>query len=543
MQHESISSFKARYLAKQWPLNANKFMKKTYLFLLIAIQVSGLQGATLNPIFTSGMVLQRDAKVRVYGEGKDGEMVTIAFKGQTKNAKVEKGSWEVFLDPMKADSAGAEMVLASPGVTNHLAGILVGDVWVLGGQSNMYRGFEAFPTLKEDMEKMNEPLIRIFFVDPNIKNAEQRTTHFKTRLDLGWTPAVYSGDEQVQEFLKGLSPAGYFFACNLVKGKQVPVGLIMACLGSTQAQNWTPQEVLQNNPALTQYFDADKDIKPDARRPYMAHTCWLYNGVVYPITRFTIKGVLWYQGESNAKQAENYRILFPEMIKAWRRDWNQGDFPFIFAQLASYDGVGWDKLGSSWAVVRESQSAALNLPNTGMITLIDAGEAKDIHPASKQTAGYRFYMKARQVAYGEDIIASGPVFSSAKKEGDALRITFKNVGEGLVLRQVSMPKNKTSSDETKNNPVIWLRSPADQLVGFTICGADQKFVPAKTEIVSKDSVLVRSTEVSDPVAVRYAWANFSLANLYNKEGFPAEPFRTDKFDLPPPEAFFPKKAR
>ena len=498
-------------------------------------------GATFNLIFTSGMVLQRDAKVRIYGEGDDGEQVTMTFKGQTRSAKVEKGAWEVFLDPMKADCNGAEMALSSRSGTNKLNGILVGDVWVLGGQSNMYRGFHAFPPLKDSMEKMNEPLIRIFFVDPNIKKSDQRTTRFKTLSDMGWTAAVYNADEKTKEFLKGISPAGYFFACNLVKGKQVPVGLIMACLGSTSAQDWTPHEVLQNNPMLRQYLADDEAIKPDAKRPYMAHTSWLYNGVVYPIARFTIKGVLWYQGESNAKQAENYRILFPEMIKAWRRDWGQGDFPFIFAQLASYDGVGWDKLGCSWAVLRESQSAALSLPNTGMITLIDAGEAGDIHPADKQTTGYRFYMKARQVAYDEGIIASGPVFSSVKKEGDAMRIIFNNVGEGLVLRQVSMPKNNTSRDEFKNDPVIWLRSPVDKLVGFTICGADQKFVPAEAEIVSKDSVLVRSPDVPNPVAVRYAWANFSLANLYNKEGFSTEPFRTDKFKLPPPDAFFSKK--
>ena len=519
-----------------------EFMKKILLLLLI-IQGVHLHGATLNPIFTSEMVLQRDAKVRIYGEGADGEQITIVFKGQSRSAKVEKGAWEVFLDPMKADSKGTEMILSSASGTNRLNGILVGDVWVLGGQSNMYRGFNAFPPLKDSLEKMNEPMIRIFFVDPNVKKSDERTTRFKTRSGMGWTAAVYTADEKTREFLKGLSPAGYFFATNLAKGKQVPVGLIMACLGSTSAQDWTPHEVLQNNPALRKYLADDEAIKPNAKRPYMAHTSWLYNGVVYPITRFTIKGVLWYQGESNAKDAENYRILFPEMIKAWRRDWGQGDFPFIFAQLASYDGVGWDKLSWSWAILRESQSAALSLPNTGMITLIDAGEAGDIHPATKPTAGYRFYMKARQVAYGEDIISSGPVFSSAKKEGDALRITFKNVGEGLVMRQVSMPKNKTSRDESKNDPVIWLRSPADQLVGFTICGADQKFVPAQAEIVSKDSVLVRSPDVSNPVAVRYAWANFSLANLYNQEGFPTEPFRTDKFDLPPPEAFFPKKAR
>jgi sialate O-acetylesterase len=509
-------------------------MKSTLRLLLFIIQSLGLQSASLNPIFTSEMVLQRNTKVRVYGEGGDGEQVTIVFKGQTKSAKVENGAWEVFLDPMQADCTGSEMVFSSRDGTVRLNGILVGDVWVLGGQSNMYRGLSSYPLLKDRMENMNEPMIRIFFVDPNIPRTDQRTTRFKTRFGMGWTAAVYGVNEKTQDFLKGLSPAGYFFACNLAKGKQVAVGIIMACLGATAAQNWTPREVLQEDLALHQYLEADKAIAPNTNRPHMAYTSWLYNGVVYPVTRFAIKGVLWYQGESNAKQAENYRILFPAMIKAWRRDWGQGDFPFVFAQLASYDG-------SSWAIVRESQCAALALPNTGMITLVDAGDAGDIHPSDKETAGYRFYMKARQVAYGEDIVASGPVFSHVQQAGDSMRITFGNVGEGLAVRQVSMPGKRAPTAETEDDSITRLYSSSDRLAGFTICGADRRFVPAEAEIVSVDSILVRSSDVPNPVAVRYAWANFCLANLYSEAGLPAEPFRTDRFELPSSDAFSSEK--
>ena len=518
-------------------------MKRHYYGLLLWLSSLSLAGASFNPIFTSAMVLQRDARVRVYGEGEDGETVTLVFKGQTQKASVAKGGWEVWLDPLPADGQGADMVLSARSGTTRLSDILVGDIWVLGGQSNMFRGMQAYPRLRESLERMNEPWLRVFMVDPNLPPTEQRTTHFKTHADRGWTEAVYAGEEKKKEFLGALSPAGYFFACHLTKEKRVPVGLIMACLGATSAQAWTPREVLQAQPALRAYLEADAAITPNTKRPYMVHTSWLYNGVVYPLTRFTIKGVLWYQGESNARQAENYRVLFPELIQAWRRDWGQGDFPFIFAQLASYDGVGWDQLGFSWAVVRESQAAALRLPNTGMITLIDAGEATDIHPSDKPTAGYRFYMKARQVAYGEELVASGPVFRTAKSEGSAMRLTFRNVGGGLMVRPVAMPKGNSPEAGNAHADSAWLRSPGDQLTGFTVCGADQKFVPAEATIVSRDTILVRAATVAQPVAVRYAWANFSLANLYNREGFPAEPFRTDAFPLPPPAAFLGAKKR
>ena len=510
-------------------------MKRVCLVVMGLLHGAAVFGAEFNPVFTEGLVLQRDARVRIYGEGKDGERVTVSFKGQTLRTTVKAGAWEVVLEPMKADRNGAELRLACGREKSRLKDVLVGDVWVLGGQSNMYRGFNSYPPLKAEMEAMNQPLIRLFIVEPKrLENAEKRKTDFTIR-GTGWTPVVYGNDEETQDFLKGMSPAGYFFAKNMVKEKGVPVGLLTACLGATSAQQWTPREVLEGNEALKQY------LEPDGKGE--VHASKLYNGVVYPITRFTVKGVLWYQGESNAKQAENYRILFPEMIKAWRKDFGRDELPFIFAQLASYDGVGWDQLGTSWAVLRESQTKALELPNTGMITLIDAGEKKDIHPANKQTAGYRFFMKARQLVFGEKIIADGPVFDSAQAEGGAMRITFSHVGGGLTVQQVSMPANNTSKPESRDDPIEWVRSPSDQLTGFSICGADQKFVPAEAKIISPNTVRVHAPEVPNPVAVRYAWANFSLANLYNKEGFPAEPFRTDSFALPEPEAFQKKKKR
>lgn len=502
-------------------------MQATWLSIGILVLAHSLPGADFNPVFRDHMVVQRDARVRVYGTGADGERVTLRFRGQAVEAEAVDGRWQAFLEPMPVAVEGSPMILSCNGAETRLNDVLVGDVWVLGGQSNMYRGMWAYPPLAETMVTMNQPLIRVFFVEPKrLKDAARRKRDFTIR-GIGWTPVVYLGaDGETQRFLSGISPTGYFFAVNLVKDKQVPVGLISACLGGTSAQAWTPREVFAANPLLKHYLD-----DPAAST--------LYNGVVYPITGFTVKGILWYQGESNAKAAEEYRVLFPEMIEAWRKDFGQGDLPFIYAQLASYHRVGWDKLGWSWAVLRESQAKALALPNTGMATLIDAGEYMDIHPAAKQVAGYRLYMKARQVAYGEELVASGPVYLTARTEGKAIRVTFGNTGGGLCIREVAMPENNTSKGPRKGGPITYLRSPADRLVGFTICGPDRTFVPAEATIVAEDAVLVRADGIDAPLAVRYAFANFTLANLYNQEGFPAEPFRTDSFQIPPREAFWP----
>lgn len=477
-----------------------------------------LRGAELDRIFRSGMVLQRDAKVRIYGNGPDGEEVSIELKGQAKSAVVRQGEWEVFLDPIPADRVGAALVLRSKSAQAKLEGVLIGDVWLLGGQSNMYRGFGAYPTLAGEMRAINDPTIRALLIEPNIPPTTKPTRTFKTRFGSTWTTLVYGRDRETDRLIQELSPIGYFFARELVLEKGVPVGLIMACLGSTAAQCWVPQEVLVNQPALRHYFKADKAIAPGTPRPHMLHTSWLYNGVIHPITRFTIKGFLWYQGESNAKEPEEYRILFPELIRAWRQAWAEGDVPFIFAQLASYGGVKWDRSAQAWAFMRESQMAALSLPNTGMVTLIDTGEIDNIHPADKQVAGHRFYLKARAVAYGEDIVSSGPVYSSARFEADAVVISFANTGAGLVVKESRLEAGHQT--EKVSRP---------KLAGFSVCCTDGNFVPADAEIISPDSVRIWSKQITKPAAVRYAWENYSLANLYNLEGFPCEPFRTDRF--------------
>ena len=474
----------------------------------------------LDPIFTDDMVLQRDEKVRIYGSGSiESDTVTVSFGGQTRTATVQNGLWEVWLDPMKANATGQTLTIKSKEMLA-LKNILVGDVWVLGGQSNMMTGFKHFPTLAPMIKTANQPLIRVSYVDfpavsPQKSGEPQEVRETPVMRYAKWYPCVYSGaGMEARSMLDEYSPPGYFFATNLIAHTQVPVGLVMACLGGTKAQWWTPMSTLEKYPELDSYVDEQDP-----------NTSYLYNSVIHPIRRFTIRGVLWYQGEGDNPLPEEYGLLFPRTIQSWREAWGK-TMPFIFASLSSF---AWPT--DSWAYLRESQAKGLSQPDTGMIMTYDAGDYANIHPEDKLTVGYRFYMKAREVAYGEKIIASGPVFDHLTLDGAKAVVHFKNTGGGLVTCDVSMPKNKERTE--------FYTLSADKLEGFTVCGADGVFHPAEAVISGKNTVVVQSANVKEPVAVRYGWATFVLANLYNRDGFPAEVFRTDTFPVP---QFTPKPA-
>jgi sialate O-acetylesterase len=224
--------------------------------------------------------------------------------------------------------------------------------------------------------------------------------------------------------------------------------------------------------------------------------------MIAPLIPFAIQGAIWYQGESNAGRAYQYRKLFPAMITNWRQDWGQGNFPFLFVQLANFMAVEPEPVDSAWAELREAQLTTLALPNTGMAVIIDIGEARDIHPKNKQDVGKRLALWALAKTYGKKPVYSGPIYKSKRIEGNKITLEFEHVGGGLV----------GSGGETLN--------------GFAVAGADRKFVWADAKIAG-DTVVVSSDKVSEPAAVRYGWANNPVCNLYNKEGLPASPFRTD----------------
>jgi sialate O-acetylesterase len=227
----------------------------------------------------------------------------------------------------------------------------------------------------------------------------------------------------------------------------------------------------------------------------------LYNAMIAPLIPFAIKGAIWYQGESNAGRAYQYRTLFPTMINDWRTNWRQGVFPFIFVQLANYQAVKPEPVGDAWAELREAQTMALSLPNTGMAVTIDIGDANDIHPKNKQDVGKRLALNALNKVYNKNVKYSGPMYKSMSVDGNKIRLSFEYIADGLEVK-------------------------GEKLTGFAIAGSDQKFVWAEAKIERKN-IIVSSPKIINPIAVRYAWATNPICNLYNSEGLPASPFRTD----------------
>jgi sialate O-acetylesterase len=427
-------------------------------------------------LFTDGMVLQQGMKVPIWGTADDGEKVTVTFEGQEVSTTAKDGKWKVQLKDLKA---GGPFTLTISGTnTIKLKNVLVGEVWVCGGQSNMQWSMKQIGATK-DIENSENAQIRLFSVHRGGAPTPQTELDSK-KGKLEW---VECGPKTVPSF----SAVGYYFGRDLEKARKVPIGLINSNYGGTPAERWTTRKTL----------DADPDLKALKGSD-------LYNAMIAPLQPFAIRGVIWYQGESNDDRAEQYKKLFPAMIKDWRDGWKQGDFPFLFVQLAPYDKV---KREGMWAELREAQLYAWQkVPNTAMVVITDVGDPKDIHPKQKEPVGARLALAARALAYREKIVYSGPIYDGMKIDGNKIILSFKHVGAGLVA---------------KGGP----------LQGFTIAGKDQKFVKAQATIVD-GTVVVHSPEVPEPVAVRYGWANYPIVNLWNKDGLPASPFRTDNLVAP-----------
>jgi sialate O-acetylesterase len=502
----------------------------------------------LPAIFGDHMVLQRDKKVNFWGWADKGEQVTVTVGAAKATATAgDDGKWKAELDTLKASDQPVEVTVAGKN-TITLKGVLIGDVWVCSGQSNMGWQLKATHNAKADIAAANRPTIRLYTVGRKIAFQPQNDCTGQ------W---VVCTPETAETF----SAVGYFFGVEIQSSQKVPVGLINTSWGGTPAQAWTSLEALQATPATKKMADGFADLrdnlparmeaytndvlpkweiarkkwqedsarakaagdklpaepkKPAAPDSSPNHPTVLFNGMVAPIIPLSIKGTIWYQGESNAGQAAQYRALFPAMITDWRTRWGQGDFPFLWVQLANYlkrDEEPTDA-ANQWAGLREAQSMTLKLPKTGQAVIIDIGEAGDIHPRNKADVGKRLGLVGRHVAYGEKLVHSGPVYKSMAVEGDKIRITFDHVGSGLTIGVA--PPIRMGQDPVK---------PADTLKGFAIAGADKKLVWADATIEG-DTVVVSSPSVKDPVAVYYGWGNNPEVNLYNKEGLPACPFRT-----------------
>ncbi len=499
-----------------------------FVVILAALSVFNLHAEVrLSALFSDNAVLQSGMEVPVWGTARDGERVTVGVAGQKATAVAENGKWTVKLPPLPP--GGPFTLTASGDNTVSSINILVGEVWLCSGQSNMARTLvppesaqPRQPCWQEAAAAADYPEIRQFRVGGRDLDHPADSVEGKWEICTPDTAGSFSG-------------VGYFFARDLFKARKVPVGLITAAVGATGIDCWLPHDKLAGSPALKSHLEihersiaafpaklaayqageaklladyavaveaAQKANLPAPRKPTPpgdpAKNAYrpsaYFNGKIAPLQPYAIRGVLWYQGESNSGHAREYGIQFPALIAGWRELWHRPELPFLFVQLPQYVKTGPE--------IRDVQLMTWKtVPHTAMVVTIDCGDAEDIHPPDKAPVGARLALAARGVVYGEKIEYSGPLFEALKIEGAQAILSFQHIGAGLLSKD-------------------------GELKDFVIAGADRKFLPAKAEIRG-DTVVVSSPGVPAPVAVRYAWQNVPVPSLSNREGLPASPFRTD----------------
>lgn len=466
------------------------------------------------------MVLQRDKPIHIWGWSDPGEKVSVEFHGISRAAAGDTlGSWSVFLPPEAAGGPYQLTVSSSNKIV--LDDVLVGDVWFASGQSNMEMPLKGWPgaPLKNSAEEVAhaaQPQIRLL-------NIPHKTADFPLyNADTSWTVCS-------PETAANFSAVAYFFGRELNAHEHVPIGLIDSTWGGTVAEVWVSLQSIAADAALMPVFatrahmmqtegemaailakEKREDLaatqagQPAPKHPWHPDPAsWapaaLFNGMVAPATPYTIKGVIWYQGESNSRLAwaPMYAKLFPALIADWRAQWHEGNVPFLFVQISGFLSDATE----DWAPIREAQRRSLSVANTAMVVTMDIGDPDNVHPADKQTVGARLALAARAVAYGENVEYSGPLFRQATPEGDAVRLWFDHTDNGLVAK-------------------------GDALQGFEIAGDDGRFVTAAARIDGK-TVVVSSAKVPEPKYVRYGWANAPVVNLFNSDGLPASPFTSE----------------
>lgn len=483
--------------------------------------------ARLPNVLGSHMVLQRDRPIHVWGWANPGENVTVDFHGVHGSGTADDlGHWTISLPPEQAGGPFSLTVSASNKI--ELTDILIGDVWFASGQSNMQMPLGGFPgnaaldNGPEEIRKATRPEIRLLHI-------KDKSSYYPLDdIDANWTPCT-------PETASSFSAAAYFFGREIAEKEHVPVGLIDSTWGGTVAEAWMSLDGISSDASLMPLFaswaamtdnivnmpaiqakekrDDDAALAANHTQPkYHWHpdpVSWepagLYNAMVNPFTPFPIRGVIWYQGESNSPRdrAAMYQRIFPALIADWRRHWNQGNFPFFYVQISSFTSTPQE----AWAVIREAQRRTLSVANTGMAVTIDIGNPDNVHPSDKQDVGHRLALAARALSYGESIEYSGPLFRQASVEEGTIRVDFDHAASGLV---------------GKGGP----------LTGFEIAGEDSKFVLA-TATIDGSSLLVSAKDVPNPKYVRYGWQNAPVVNLFNGEGLPASPF-TSESTIPAP---------
>lgn len=487
---------------------------------IAAIALLPLHGEVeVNPLFTDGAVLQRGQSLPVWGTARDGEKVTVEFAGQKASTTAADGKWSVSLEPLK-EGGPLTMTITGDNVVS-VQDILIGDVWLCSGQSNMHFRMKSVENAPQEIAGMDFPAVRFFTVKQQfaLDPMEQAPGACKAV-----TPATAAD----------CSAVACYFGTALHREKGVPIGLIVSSVGGTRIESWmgeqklaatgesaalvekwktiSPEEFEKIGAAYSAFQHQRDRIHPEAVRAAKAkglpappapvapklrchdRPSALHNGMIAPLQPFAIRGAIWYQGESNAGQPLPYRKLLPAMIADWRSVWGK-DLPFLFVQIAPHRSIH--------PSFREAQHHIWqSTPNTAMVVTTDVGNADNIHPTRKRPVGERLATAARALSYGEKITSSGPVFQSMETVENRAVVSFGHIGGGLIAK-------------------------GEALTGFTIAGDDGKFLPG-TAVIEGEKVTVTSAKVSQPKAVRYNWAIMPDGNLFNRGGLPAAPFRSDQ---------------
>ncbi len=472
-------------------------------FLLFACSTAVAE-IELPAIFTDGMVLQRSMPVKVWGWANSGERVVVRFRGQRHTTVAVDERWTVTLDPLQA--GGPDTLEISGFNSIAVSDVRVGEVWLASGQSNMAWRLENTTHAAESLDGAEALDLHVFVVNEHSADSPRR--------DVKGTWLRSSPRTMAK-----ISAVAYLFGREIQQTQGVPVGVLLSYKGGTRAVNWTSSEVLAANPDAAghyQYYEKLAAAFPAAydawiaagsegtppRSPTRRLPAGYFNGMINGLIPFTLRGAIWYQGETDSWNAEEYARMFPDLIRDWRDRWGQGDFPFFYVQLAGFNGK--DGVDVNYPHLRDIQLKTLDvLPNLGMAVAIDAGDEMDIHPRDKRAVGHRLALLARKRVYGEAVVDTGPVLEGVTFKGGQALVRFVGSGDDLVVQ-------------------------GDELRGFELAGEDGRFEPAAA-VVEGNGVSVRSSAIADPQYLRYAFHGFPRANLYNRAGLPASPFRTDGF--------------
>jgi len=463
-------------------------MKRTILYLLTTFFfVSSLSATVRLPaIIGSHMVLQQNSTVTIWGWCDVGEKIHLKTSWDTTNYSTigsPSAKWEI---KITTRAGGGPYNITIDGNNKILLDdVLIGEVWVCSGQSNMEMNVTWGLPYQDDVANATDKNIRFFSIP--------RTTADYPQDDVRGQWVVCSPDE-----MKNFSAAGYFFGKKIHDDLKVPVGLINSSWGGTPAEVWTPAVAISDDPVLKK---AASELKVVPWGPIAPAAT--YNAMISPITKFAIGGAIWYQGEANVEAASTYTELLSTMINSWRKAW-QKEFPFYYVEIAPFAGYGDN---SSSAFLREAQTKVMAVSKTGMVVITDlVDNINDIHPKMKKEVGWRLANEALAETYGEkDVAYRSPLYKTMKIEKDKIRIYFDNAEKGLI-------------------------SKGDTLSEFFISGRDQHFIPAHAKI-ENNTVVVWNNDLGDPVAVRFAFRNAAQPNLFSKEGLPVNPFRTDDWPV------------